>query len=79
MESTSFQTMDGKIVLRLQDRVCDTPEELLSSEQFQRILNQFIKRFMSDVLKNILKPHPHSKKPRTAGARPIIRRSGNLG
>lgn len=43
MESTSFQTMDGKIVLRLQDRVCDTPEELLSSEQFQRILNQFIK------------------------------------
>lgn len=42
MESPSFQTIDGKVVLWLRDRICDTPEELLSSEQFQRILNQFI-------------------------------------
>lgn len=42
MESTTFQTIDGKIILRLRDRICDTPEELLSSEQFQRILTQFI-------------------------------------
>ena len=42
MDSTEFQMIDGKIVLRLRDRICDTPEELLSSEQFQRILTHFI-------------------------------------
>lgn len=42
MDSSTFQTIDGKIILRLRDRICDTPEELLSSEQFQRILTQFI-------------------------------------
>jgi hypothetical protein len=42
MESSTFQSIDGKIILRLRDRICDTPEELLSSEQFQRILTQFI-------------------------------------
>ena len=42
MESPTFQTIDGKIILRLRDRICDTPEELLSSDQFQRILTQFI-------------------------------------
>jgi hypothetical protein len=42
MDSNEFQMIDGKIVLRLRDRICDTPEELLSSEQFQRILTHFI-------------------------------------
>jgi len=42
MDSTEFQMIDGKIVLRLRDRICDTPEELLSSEQFLRILTHFI-------------------------------------
>ena len=42
MERSSFQAIDGKIILWLRDRICDTPEELLSSEQFQRILTQFI-------------------------------------
>jgi hypothetical protein len=42
MENTTFQTIDGKIILRLRDRICENPEELLSSEQFQRILKQFI-------------------------------------
>ena len=42
MENTTFQTIDGKIILRLRDRICENPEELLSSEQFQRVLKQFI-------------------------------------
>jgi hypothetical protein len=42
MDSSAFQLMDGKIVLRLRDRICDTPEELLSSEQFKRILEHYI-------------------------------------
>jgi hypothetical protein len=42
MDSTTFEMIDGKIVLRLRDRICETPEELLSSEQFQRVLAQFI-------------------------------------
>ena len=46
MESPSFQTIDGKVVLWLRDRICDTPEELLSSEQFQRILDQFIQKLL---------------------------------
>jgi hypothetical protein len=43
MESSAFESIDGKIILRLRDRICDTPEELLSSEQFVRVLTQFIK------------------------------------
>lgn len=42
MENPAFQGMDGKVVLWLQDRICDTPEELLSSDPFHRVLNQFI-------------------------------------
>jgi len=42
MDSRTFEMIDGKIVLRLRDRICETPEELLSSEQFQRVLAQFI-------------------------------------
>ncbi|MHC1741112.1 MAG: phosphoenolpyruvate carboxykinase [Anaerolineaceae bacterium] len=42
MDSSTFQAIDGKIILRLRDRICDTPEELLSSEQFKKILGQFI-------------------------------------
>lgn len=42
MENPAFQGMDGKVVLWLQDRICDTPEELLSSDPFHRVLNQFL-------------------------------------
>lgn len=43
MDRPSFQTIDGKVVLWLKDRICDTPEELLASEQFRRILDQFVR------------------------------------
>ncbi len=42
MERPSFQTIDGKAILWLRDRICETPEELLSSDQFRRILDHFI-------------------------------------
>lgn len=42
MERPSFQTIDGKAILWLRDRICETPEELLESDQFRRILDHFI-------------------------------------
>jgi hypothetical protein len=42
MENSSYQIFDGKIVIRLRDRICDNAEELFSSEIFIRILNQAI-------------------------------------
>lgn len=42
MENPTFQGIDDKVILWLKDRICDTPEELLSSDPFQRVLNQFI-------------------------------------
>lgn len=43
MENPTFQGIDeDKVVLWLRDRICDTPEELLSSDPFQRVLNQFM-------------------------------------
>ncbi|HEY3345863.1 MAG TPA: hypothetical protein VGJ97_13095 [Anaerolineaceae bacterium] len=42
MENESFHFTDGKVVIRLRDRVCDTPEELLSSQLFYRVLYRCI-------------------------------------
>jgi energy-coupling factor transporter ATP-binding protein EcfA2 len=43
MENTSFQIFDGKVIIRLRSRVCNTPEELLSSEHFTTILTRFVR------------------------------------
>jgi energy-coupling factor transporter ATP-binding protein EcfA2 len=54
MERPSFQTIDGKVILWLRDRICETPEELLASDQFRRILDHYIhtlKRRNSSLLK----------------------------
>jgi hypothetical protein len=42
MERPSFQTIDNKAILWLRDRICETPEELLASDQFRRVLEHFI-------------------------------------
>ncbi len=45
MENPTFQGIDdNKVVLWLRDRICDTPEELLSSDAFQRVLNHFMQK-----------------------------------
>lgn len=40
MKKTSFQMLDGKIVLWLRDRVCEDADQLLSSDQFRKFLHR---------------------------------------
>lgn len=40
MEFGSHQIIDGKIILRIRDRICDTPESLISSQLFNVILKR---------------------------------------
>lgn len=42
MENSTFQIFDGKVIIRLRSRVCNTPEELLTSDLFTAILTRFI-------------------------------------
>jgi hypothetical protein len=42
MENTTFQIFDGKVIIRLRSRVCNTPEELLSSEFFTTVLTRYV-------------------------------------
>jgi hypothetical protein len=39
VDDPSYQINDGKVIIRLRDRICDTSEELLSSGLFAGILN----------------------------------------
>ncbi len=40
MRKTSFLMLEGKIVLWLRDRVCEDADDLLSSDQFHKLLNR---------------------------------------
>ena len=42
MENSSFQMIDGKVIIRIKDRLCDNADELLSSELFLRVFNRCI-------------------------------------
>jgi energy-coupling factor transporter ATP-binding protein EcfA2 len=42
MENGSYQLYVGKVIMRLQNKICDNPEELLSSKLFLVILKQYI-------------------------------------
>ncbi len=38
----TFRFVDNKVIILLRDRVCETPEELLSSELFSAVLTRFV-------------------------------------
>jgi len=38
----SYRVYDGKVIIRIRDRICDTPEELVSSDLFREVLTKFI-------------------------------------
>ena len=42
MENGSYQLNESKIIIRIRDRVSDTPEELLSSEIFRAVFKQYL-------------------------------------
>ena len=42
MENITHQLFDGKVILRVRDKVCTKPEHLLASRLFQDVLRQFI-------------------------------------
>jgi hypothetical protein len=42
MEESSYQIIDGKVVLRVRDHICDTPDKLLKSPLFFEILKRCI-------------------------------------
>jgi hypothetical protein len=44
MDGTSFKILASKIVIRVQDRVCETEEELLSSELCREMIRRAIKK-----------------------------------
>lgn len=43
MENRNFQIINGKVIIRIKDRVCDTSEELLAGRLFYTILRQVIR------------------------------------
>jgi energy-coupling factor transporter ATP-binding protein EcfA2 len=43
MENRSFQIIGGKVILRIKDRICDTPEELLASRLFFTVFRRVIR------------------------------------
>ncbi len=42
METGSYEIIDGKVILRIRDRICDTPERLLNSQLFAVILRRCV-------------------------------------
>lgn len=42
MENIPYQLFDGKVILRVRDRVCSKPEHLLASRLFKDILRRYI-------------------------------------
>jgi hypothetical protein len=42
MENINYQLFDGKVILRVRDKVCTKPEHLLASQLFQDVLRRFI-------------------------------------
>lgn len=42
MENITYQLFDGKVILRVRDKVCTKPEHLLASNLFQEVLRRFI-------------------------------------
>ncbi|MBN1465156.1 phosphoenolpyruvate carboxykinase [candidate division KSB1 bacterium] len=42
-EQIAFKVVDNKVIIRLRDRVCETPEELIGSELFRQVLTRFVK------------------------------------
>ncbi|HEX7432798.1 MAG TPA: hypothetical protein VF326_04025 [Anaerolineaceae bacterium] len=42
MENGSFQIFEGKVIIRQRGKLCDNPEELLSSKLFLVILKQYV-------------------------------------
>ncbi len=55
----TFKFVDRKVIIRLRDRVCETPEELMSSELFYQVVTRFInglKQKESPLLRVFSKP-----------------------
>ena len=42
LNTGAFEIFDQKVIIRLQNRICETPEELLSSEVFKEVLKSAI-------------------------------------
>jgi len=42
MENINYQLLDGKVVMRVRDKVCTKPEHLLASQLFQDVLRRYI-------------------------------------
>ncbi|TLN28625.1 phosphoenolpyruvate carboxykinase [bacterium] len=42
MENITYQLFDGKVILRVRDKVCTKPEHLLASRLFQEVLRRYI-------------------------------------
>lgn len=42
MENITYQLFDGKVILRVRDKVCTKPEHLLASQLFQDVLRRYI-------------------------------------
>lgn len=64
MENISYQLFDGKVILRVRDKVCTKPEHLLASRLFQDVLRRYIAdltRKRSRLL-NIFSEQPVSEK-----------------
>ena len=43
MQKSTLRIIDNKAVLNIRERMCETPEELLSSEKFRSVLNHCLR------------------------------------
>lgn len=42
MENINYQLLDGKVIMRVRDKICTKPEHLLASQLFQDVLRRYI-------------------------------------
>jgi hypothetical protein len=47
----SYRVYDGKVIIRIRDRICDTPEELIGSPLFCEILTRYVEQLQKQQSK----------------------------
>jgi energy-coupling factor transporter ATP-binding protein EcfA2 len=67
----SYQLFDGKVIMRITRRICDTPEDLLNSKFFFDILKSFVGQ-LSEQKSRLLHIFPNPEKITTGDLRMFI-------
>ncbi len=65
MQKSTLRIIDNKVVLNIRERMCETPEELLSSEKFRLVINHAVKH-LKEKDSPLLRIFPDNRSDKTA-------------